>query len=166
MLVGGEAIAASVEYSGPGPKPTANSCTPCALAAVAAAIAAASPPSTVCTPSVSTSIVTGTPSRAALSSPSASVMPSEIDVPPEDGPPPRIALSMSATLDESASSTSASPLNCNWVRVRICTGVSTSTNPLTRMLKHMVRVYTCVCRNVTRDRPRRHVHQPARARRA
>ena len=72
MLVGGEAIAARVEYSGPGPKPTANSCTPCcALAEAAAAIAAASPPSTVCTPSVSTSIVTGTPARAALSSPTA-----------------------------------------------------------------------------------------------
>ena len=115
---------------GPDPKPTANICTPCDLAELAAAIAAESPPSTVCTPSVSTNIVTGTPARETpLTRPRAALMPSEIEVPPDDGPPPAIALSMAAASDESEVSTSASLLN--WTTpTRVY--VSETTNSLTR----------------------------------
>ena len=107
-----EPIAAIVDACAP-PKPTAKTCTPAAFTTDASAIAVASSPSTVCTPSVSSSSAEGTPGRdpAPVSTDSPAARPSETDVYPPAALAPERAASSAERLAERPISTAASWLN-------------------------------------------------------
>ena len=84
--LGADAIDRIVDSRAPA-KPTATIDTPADFTADACAIAVASVPPTVCTPSVSSRIVRGTPARAAapFTTLSPSAKPPDTDVPPPAG---------------------------------------------------------------------------------
>ena len=110
--VGDDAIASIVDTAAP-PKPTATMLTPALFTVDACAIAVLSSPSTVCTPSVSSSTVRGTPGRddALSNRPSAAAKPSETDVPPPAADAAEIAAVTALPSADSGMSVFASLLN-------------------------------------------------------